>query len=186
MIGLQIASGGELSAVGQFDVSAAINIQKNIGSTFTRGIVFGSDSITLSGGLGEAIAFANGHKLQWYGAAGVRTNSIYSVATTTANSIEQRFVNDAVNFRTYLGKPVFQISGASGGTGVNYLSAQGAITGGQPTLAAAGDDTNIDLRLLGKGIGVLSFGTYTAAALTQTGYISIKDAAGTVRRLLVG
>lgn len=184
VIALQIASGGELPAAGQFDVSAAINIQKNIGSTFTRGIVFGWDSITLSGGLGEAIALANGHKLQWYNGAGVRTNSIYSVATTLANSIEQRFVNDAVNFRTHLGKPVFQISAAAGGNGVNYLSAQGADTGGVPTLAAAGDDANIDLRLLPKATGVVWLGAYTAGAPVATGYTTVKSNSGVVLKLL--
>jgi hypothetical protein len=186
VIGLQIAAGGEYPTTGQFDVSAAVNIQKNIGSTFTRGIVFGSDAITMTSGIGEAIAFASGHKMQWYGAAGVLTNSIYSVATTTANSIEQRFVNDAVNFRTYLGKPVFQVAAAAGGAGVNYLSARGALTTVPPALSAAGDDTNIDLQLVPKGTGVLWFGTYTAGAVAQAGYITVKDSGGVVRRLLVG
>jgi hypothetical protein len=188
-VGIQIAAGGELPATGQFDVSAAINIQKNIGSTFTRGIVFGSTSLTGADGTtgtAEAIAMGNGHKIVWYSGAGVLTNSIYSVATTAAESIEQRFVNAAINFRTHLGKPVFQISAASGGAGVNYVSAQGANAAGAPTLAAAGDDTNIDLRILAKGTGVLSFGTYTAGAVAQAGYITVKDSGGTTRRLLVG
>ncbi|MCR8961133.1 hypothetical protein M0765_026415 [Variovorax sp. S2] len=188
-VGIQIAAGGEYPSAGQFDVSAAVNIQKNVGSTFTRGIVFGSTSLTGADGTtgtAEAIAMGNGHKIVWYSGAGVLTNSIYSVATTAAESIEQRFVNAAINFRTHLGKPVFQISAAAGGAGVNYLSAQGANAAGAPTLAAAGDDTNIDLRLLGKGTGVLSFGTYTAGVVAQAGYITVKDSGGTVRRLLVG
>jgi hypothetical protein len=46
--------------------------------------------------------------------------------------------------------------------------------------------TNIGIALTTKGTGVLSFGTYTAGIIAQAGSITIKDAAGTTRRLLVG
>jgi hypothetical protein len=69
---------------------------------------------------------------------------------------------------------------------VNYLNVTGAVTTGAPVLSAAGSDTNIDLALTPKGTGVLSFGTYTAGIIAQAGYITIKDAGGTTRRLLVG
>jgi hypothetical protein len=43
-----------------------------------------------------------------------------------------------------------------------------------------------DLCLYTTGAGVLRFGSYTAGAATDsTGYISIKDAAGTARKLMV-
>jgi hypothetical protein len=69
---------------------------------------------------------------------------------------------------------------------VNYLNVSGAITTASPSLSAAGSDTNIDLTLTTKGTGVLRFGTYTAGILAQAGYITIKDAAGNTRNLLVG
>jgi hypothetical protein len=69
---------------------------------------------------------------------------------------------------------------------VNYLQVTGAATGVSPTISAQGSDTNIDLALTPKGTGVLSFGTYTAGIVAQAGYITIKDAGGTTRRLLVG
>jgi hypothetical protein len=69
---------------------------------------------------------------------------------------------------------------------VNYLDVSGAIATASPSLAAAGSDTNIDLTLTPKGTGVLKFGTYTAGILAQAGYITIKDAAGNTRNLLVG
>ena len=53
-------------------------------------------------------------------------------------------------------------------------------------MSAQGSDTNIDIALTPKGTGVLAFGTYTAGILAQAGYITIKDAGGTTRRLLVG
>jgi len=69
---------------------------------------------------------------------------------------------------------------------VNYLYATGAATGVAPSMNAAGSDTNIDLTLIPKGTGVVQYGTYTAGIVAQTGYITIKDAGGTSRRLLVG
>jgi len=69
---------------------------------------------------------------------------------------------------------------------VNYLNVRGAITTASPSITAEGSDTNIDLTLTTKGTGVLSFGTYTAGVVAQAGYITIKDAGGTTRRLLVG
>jgi len=69
---------------------------------------------------------------------------------------------------------------------VNYVQATGAATGNGVTLSAQGSDTNIDLALTPKGTGVLAFGTHTAGIVAQAGYITVKDAGGTTRRLLVG
>jgi hypothetical protein len=69
---------------------------------------------------------------------------------------------------------------------VNYLQVTGSATGVSVSLSAQGSDTNIDIALTPKGTGVLSFGTYTAGVIAQAGYITIKDAGGTTRRLLVG
>ena len=90
-------------------------------------------------------------------------------------------------FRTnvYGGAPT-QFTVAHTASAVNYLQATGGATGAAATLSAQGSDTNIDLALTPKGTGVLSFGTYTAGIIAQAGYITIKDAGGTTRRLLVG
>ena len=69
---------------------------------------------------------------------------------------------------------------------VNVLQVTGGATGVAPSMAAAGSDANIDIALTPKGTGVLRFGTYTAGILAQAGYITIKDAAGNTRNLLVG
>lgn len=78
----------------------------------------------------------------------------------------------------------FNISNTA--SAVNYLRVAGAIATAAPALSAQGSDTNIDLVLTPKGTGVLAFGTYTAGVVAQAGYITIKDAGGTTRRLLVG
>ena len=84
------------------------------------------------------------------------------------------------------GNNATQVTIASVASAVNYLQLSGAATTGAPAISAAGSDTNIDIALTPKGTGVLSFGTYTAGVVTQAGYITIKDAAGNTRRLLVG
>jgi hypothetical protein len=66
------------------------------------------------------------------------------------------------------------------------LQVTGAATGAAPSITATGSDTNIDIRLTPKGTGNVRFGTYTAGILAQAGYITIKDAAGNTRNLLVG
>ena len=81
---------------------------------------------------------------------------------------------------------VQQFNIAHTSSAVNYLQVTGGATGNAATLSAAGSDTNIDIALTPKGTGVLKFGTYTAGILAQAGYITIKDAAGNTRNLLVG
>jgi hypothetical protein len=82
------------------------------------------------------------------------------------------------------GSRQFRVQNTS--SSVNYVQATGAVTTGAPELSAQGSDANINLKLTTKGTGKLQFGTYTAGILAQTGYITIVDAAGTSRNLLVG
>ena len=69
---------------------------------------------------------------------------------------------------------------------VNYLNLTGAVTTAAPVLSAIGSDTDINIRFTPKGTGTVQFGTYTAGILAQAGFITITDAGGTSRRLLVG
>lgn len=69
---------------------------------------------------------------------------------------------------------------------VNFAVLTGAATGDPPILSANGSDSDIDLRLVPKGTGRVRFGTHTGTADTAiSGYIEIKDAGGTVRKLAV-
>jgi hypothetical protein len=67
----------------------------------------------------------------------------------------------------------------------NYCAVIGAPAGSTPEFQTLGTDTNIDLALTPKGTGLVRFGTHTATALTISGYIEIKDAGGTIRKLAV-
>jgi hypothetical protein len=71
------------------------------------------------------------------------------------------------------------------GSVVNYAFATGSVAGAAPIFGVAGSDTNIDLTLTPKGTGVVQFGTYTATVTAVAGYIQIRDAGGTLRKLAV-
>lgn len=69
---------------------------------------------------------------------------------------------------------------------VNQFEITNAATGNAPIVGTAGDDTDIDLALAPKGTGVVKFGTHSAVAgETVSGYITVKDSAGNVRKLAV-
>ena len=70
------------------------------------------------------------------------------------------------------------------GKGANsYVGIQ---SGTRPLIRAEGSATDIDLALQGKGSGTLRFGTLTSNSDTPvTGFITIKDSSGTLRKLAV-
>jgi hypothetical protein len=108
---------------------------------------------------------------------GTDTNISFNIAAKGTGSL---------NFFTGGGLFTTQFVVANTTSAVNYLQVTGGATGAAITMSAQGSDTNIDITLTPKGTGVLSFGTYTAGVVAQAGYITIKDAGGTTRRLLVG
>jgi hypothetical protein len=123
--------------------------------------------------------------VQAIGAVTTDTPVISSQGSDT--NISLRFQGKGTGSSLFLrgdGTPQFLISSTA--TAVNFFQVAGAQTGVSPALNAIGTDTNIDLILNPKGTGVLRFGTYTAGIVAQTGYITITDAGGTSRRLLVG
>jgi hypothetical protein len=89
-------------------------------------------------------------------------------------------------FQNGNGNTNFSIDQTSGNSVVNRLQVAGSVASSAPVLSSVGSDTNIDLALTPKGTGLVRFGTYTAnMALTVQGYVEIKDAGGTTRRLAV-
>jgi hypothetical protein len=68
----------------------------------------------------------------------------------------------------------------------NYLTFTGGNNASPNIGVASASNADIDLTLTPKGTGNVRFGTRTASAdVAITGYIEIKDAGGTVRRLAV-
>jgi hypothetical protein len=69
---------------------------------------------------------------------------------------------------------------------VNFCVITNSVTGAGPSLSSAGTDTDIDLRLIPKGAGVVRYGTHSAIGVeTVTGFITIKDNGGTTRKIAV-
>ncbi len=103
--------------------------------------------------------------------------SIYAqIYRSTDNNILQFGNRNGVHLRV----------GSSTANVVNYFIAAGNAAGAAPILSAAGADTNIDLFLAAKGTGVVRFGTHTVNAdAAITGYILVKDSAGTNRKLAI-
>lgn len=189
VIGLQLASGCGASAVGQFDASAAIQIEANP-MAWKTGIVFGATAITGTDGTagsattGIAIAMARRHVIQWYEPT---TNTlgaaISSAVTSAAGRVQQNFVNNGINFIGAAANNVFTLTDTA--SGVNYLNIASSATGTAVRLTAAGTDTDVDIFAVPKGAGVFRFGTFTGSAdVACNGYITIKDAGGTSRKLM--
>lgn len=78
----------------------------------------------------------------------------------------------------------FQIGGVNSAP-VNFLRTYGTNAGsGLAVLEARGADTNVNLRLLTKGTGLVSFGTWTSNAdAPVNGYVLITDSSGNQRKL---
>ena len=105
---------------------------------------------------------------------GSDTNVILNIASKGNASIIFN-ANSAEQFRT-----------GAVASAVNSLQLNGATTGNSPSLQARGTDTDIDLTFTPKGAGYIKFGTLTATADTAiSGYITIKDSGGTLRKLAV-
>lgn len=79
----------------------------------------------------------------------------------------------------------FEVGGSTPGV-VNSIRAVGSSAGAQVQLLAQGSDANVDFQLSPKGTGNVRFGSLTASADAPiTGYIIIKDAGGTQRKIAV-
>lgn len=76
VIGLQLASGGEYPLTGQYDVSAAIQIQPNP-TKFKQGIVFSNGALAPGG---YALAMPTGQGFGWYSAAGTLDATLVDVS----------------------------------------------------------------------------------------------------------
>jgi len=119
-------------------------------------------------------------------------------AVTTNNKIGSPIVSNGGQDLTLLGSTTNRVSLGNTRNGiafqahsedtssVNWLSSISKATGSSPRLQCDGSDTNIDLRLSPKGTGKVQYGTHQASAGgTINGYIEIKDASGTIRKLAV-
>lgn len=184
VVALQIASGADWDPTGQFDASCAIQIAGNP-KQFKKGIVIRSDALTdLGGGLKEAIAIPQNCLIRQWISAGVSGPFLYFNATAASASPSLTFgdLNLKV-IETSTGAEQFRFIMTN--SAVNYVSSTASTTGNAVQVGAGGSDANIDLQLTPKGTGLVRFGTYTATGdVVCNGYVTIKTADGTTRKLM--
>lgn len=186
-VGVWLAGGGDPSygGAGANPATAAVVIGKN-GSTWNKGIVFDAAGITGTDGAtgtGVAVSMAKGHVLEWQTPSSAQGATIRSDVTDTTKRTGLLFNNDQM-WATAGGNLIGTIE--KGGSTASYLR---LISGGGGTPAqikATSSETDADIYLNPQGSGAVRFGFHTASADAPiAGYIVIKDASGTLRKLAV-
>ena len=159
----------------------ALPMSWNKGIIINANAITGTDGVT---GTGIAIDMAKGHVIRWATPLGQNGAGIYSEVNDTARSQTIVFANDQIQF---LDNSAGFTAIIGKGSGVaNQIRLFSNASGTAPVVRADGTDTNVDLTLEAKGTGNIRFGTRTATADAPiSGYIEIKDAGGTVRKLAV-
>lgn len=189
-IGLWLAGGSD-NTYGGASVNpsnAAMVVVKN-SNTFNKGIIFSKDALTGSDGTtGAAVAIemARGHSIRWLQTGSLAGAQIRSDVDISGRDVSLVFLNNLLSFFGGGGTNLFFARhdlAASIGS-VNYVSVGNAPVGGTPFFAVEGTDTDVDLWLKPKGVGVVRFGTKTFASVTPDGYITIKDSAGNTVKLV--
>lgn len=178
--GLLLAGGGDnafgLSAT--HPCTAGIVFGTGNAKGWNSGIVFRSSSIPT----GDAIQLPHSYRMAWYDSTGGKSAEITSTNNTPGALVRLNMLANGFNFLNNSGNSAFYIATAP--THVNRIQLNSNVAGAQPIIEAAGIDTNIDLQLIAKGTGNIRFGTYTASSdVAVNGYVTIKDAGGTTRKL---
>jgi len=184
-IGIWFAGGGDATLNPSLNNSSAAMMIGPNDKTWNAGIVFRSDAITLDGGSrGPALEMAQGHMLVWRRAAGSIGARIWSSVSTISQDVAIEFANNTTRFIGPGGNIIGQVEAVA--SAANYIRLISQTAGNMPEVRAGGSDTNVDLTLTPRGAGNIRFGTHSAiAAETLTGYITIKDAGGTTRKIAV-
>lgn len=165
-IGHWLAGGGDATYYGApaNPSTAALVIGKNA-TTWNKGIVFDAAGLTGADGTtgyGRALAMAKGHCFDWF-ASGSTTNEVCRIVsdiTSVTNRVTQYFNNTNTRWNNTNGKSLFAITTVTAAT-CNGVTLTPSDTGA-PIFAATGDSTDIDLRLAGKGAGLIRYGVAEA------------------------
>jgi len=167
----QIASGGALTGVGCEDVSAGINFRHNP-TKFGAGIVFGYNSIrgtdgSIGSGYGNAIVFARRHRLTWMNSVDAEVSNLSSSVTVATFKNGLDFTDGGAVFTGPTDTATFLVSPVA--NSANYVVTTAGAAGIAPILAAAGSDTNVDLKLTAKGTGTIAIGNSSNFVAPGTG-----------------
>lgn len=150
-----------------FRIDAAANC--SFVNCFAEGNGYGFRHVSSSTGSAFSGCRATGNTTDWSISAGS-----YRMAQSNHGAALDLYAGDAI---------AAQLGYVSGAT--NFLQLLPSV-GSRVYLKAVGASTDIDLELGPKGAGVVRFGAHSAiGAETVTGFISVKDVGGTVRKLAV-
>jgi hypothetical protein len=153
MAGAQIGCGAGLTAAGQYDCGAAIQIVANP-VKWHVGINFLNGSLTD----GVAIALPISYRFQWFTAAGNQMGALSADGTVVAAKTNISFNDYGLQIAGGNGTANYTLAiffALTSGTPVNYVSFTPAISGNSPIITASGTDTNVDLGLSTTGTGTL-------------------------------
>lgn len=189
-IGLQISAGGAWS--GTNNLSAALVIGDN-GSSWGKGLVFLSGSVTATSSISTAVALPTGYQIAWYEAdiAELVTGKIICNVSIQQKATHLAFQDNGMYLADWQGAPIVIIPGSNSSSFItNFIELAGGFSGsGAVTISAGsnGGDSNIDIALTPLGTGTLNVAVPTistigadgsSSALTAhpVGYMQIKIA----------
>lgn len=186
--GLTVNCGVSPEDSGHFPVQWGLRIESvNTGSQFHTGILVRDDALTLGAdGRKSAMMLPRLSKVHWFDNDDNEVFSITGVGNAAENKMSMEAGNVGLSLRNSQGSTVaLFVKGANTAT-TNYPLFRPASSGGAVKIEANGADANVDLQFVPRGTGKVRFGTHATTADKEiTGYIEIKDASGTVRKLAV-
>jgi hypothetical protein len=153
---------------------------------WNHALVAMDDALVRDGsGNASAIVLAQRHRIEWYAPGNEFAAYINSIVTDGDKVSGLQFVDDGQWFMTR-GQRAFAVYNQAGSAPANFLQVNSSASGSQPSLIAFGTDTNVDLKLVPQGAGLIRFGTHQGEINQAVcGSIAIKDAGGTTRKLAV-
>lgn len=148
---LQLASGAEWSATGQFDGGAAIQMAANP-KKFWVGINVMHDALVdIGGGVTQVMNMNRYGLLSWFDATGARSGWVTSSATAAATGTTLDLRDNQVNISGISGGLQFAFVGVT--APANYLSFYSAVSTGDLRILAGGTDTNVNISIEPLGSG---------------------------------
>ncbi len=148
---LQLASGAEWSATGQFDASCAIQLAPNP-MKFKVGINVMHDALVdIGGGVTEVMNMNRYGLLSWFDTAGARSGWVTSSASTAATGTTLDLRDNQVNIAGIDG--VLRFAFVTQTAAVNRLEFYTSLTGSAVRMLAGGTDTHVNLSIEPRGSG---------------------------------
>jgi hypothetical protein len=161
-LGIELQATGENAGTWGTKTNTNLQIVEQISGGFTTQAVSDSGDTTLSVSDGSTGATLSHRIIEFTGSLTASRN------VTIPLDVQNFYILKNHGIRDENGNEQLFFSTTS--SAVNYVNVTNAATGGDPKVAAAGDDSNVDLALAPKGSGEIVVGTGSAAStITSSG-----------------